>query len=161
MKTEFKTSAKDWTWNFSIIAIIVTCIIMYFVGLEISELIFMGCLFLLIPLFHIIGTRKDNKQVEITEQGLKFFYENDVENHRFDEYDGFMLVIVASGSKWTEYSDVYMYLVKDHKRKDVINLSKYKNNVEFLAEVETYMKKLGEKKISLATHCFGGGNLEY
>lgn len=173
MKTEFNSSAKS-AKNIPLVVAIIFVVfiaIMAFIKkgsegilsvlLELMSWFPSAAICVLVTYLVTRMDNKDNKQIEITESGLTFFYEKREERHRFDEYDGYMKVHVEASSPKFETMKTYLYLVKDHKRIDVINLEIYENRSAFRSELDKHLKYLGKKDISILTHWDGGGKLEY
>lgn len=112
---------------------------------------------LVIGIIYHFSTRKENKLVEITDNRLIFHYGKEQESHPYEDYDGYM--IVYTKSKYGVFT--YLYLVKNHKRIEVINPNLYKNRESFRTELDKHLKFLGNKEVSMFTHWFGGGKIDY
>ena len=144
-------------------------IVLLFLGVEIDPealfvmifAFFIGCIYVAVVWFL---TRNEHHKTEITQHGLVFLDDKEKKLHNFEEYDGFLLVKVLVKVYDEDDKDdkkTYLYLVKDHKRKDVIQLDDEEYGQIFLAELEQHMMRLGEKEISDRKHLFGGGRIKY
>ena len=103
---------------------------------------------LFVAIFFTLPILKEFKQVVVADGEITYKYLFLSEKmRRLSEYDGFFKVDVYRSSSC-------LYLMKDHRREEVINIDFYKNKEELLAELEKHLKCLGEDNKNIFTHVF-------
>jgi hypothetical protein len=79
---------------------------------------------------------RDYKQIEIQGNELLFRYTFLPDRvRRFDDYDGYVQVLHHEGGS-------YIYLVKDHKRAETIDLSFYKERHDLYRDISQNLKEI-------------------